>query len=166
MIGAIDREIGRQPDRPINFSALWKVKMFRHYPDHRALDIVDGDRLIDDVWIAAEASLPETVGDDRYCVSSGLVLFFSEAAAHYRLHSSHVDEISGDEEALEALRGIDSGKVRVPPAIKREVFERLALGAPIEVVRRGHFVMEPAAKRVPVPDSHHAIDFRKSEGFH
>src|SRR5687767_1354111 len=105
---AVAFDLGRQPERRINFPALWKIEMLRHHADHRPLDIVDGDRLVDDVWIAAEASLPETVGDDRYCVCSGLVLFRGEAAAHNRFETGDIDEISRDEVTPQAFRGIDS----------------------------------------------------------
>src|SRR5688572_4626286 len=110
--------------------------MFRQYADHRHGESVDSDRLVEDVGIAAEASLPKAVADDGDDVFPGLVIFLSKVAAQNRFYAGDVEEIRGDGEALHSFRLIVAADVRGEPDIEREVFERLSLRAPVEII--GH----------------------------
>ncbi len=112
-----------------------------------------------------KSSLPQAVRDDRNSVLTGLVLFFVKTTTHDRLYADCIEEISGNEKSLDALRSIEPSEVRTPPAIEGELFERLILRSPVEVVGHRYLVVLDATTWILVPDRHHAILIWNRERF-
>jgi hypothetical protein len=69
-------------------------EVFRHHADDGVALVVECYRLADDVRIAAEALLPETVTDDRDWRGAGLIVGFGKVAAQLRSRTHHF-EIAG-----------------------------------------------------------------------
>src|SRR5215217_3506695 len=132
--------------------------MLRHHTNYGSYNAVDGDCFVDDIGIAAETSLPETVSDDRDCVLARLIFFGVKIPAHDRLHADRIEKVRTDEKTLDTFRSVAAGEVCAPPAIDRELFERLVLRLPIEVVGHRDFVVQDAAARQFVPDRNDAIE--------
>src|SRR5215203_277791 len=139
--------------------------MLRHHTNYGSYYAVDGDCFIDDVGIAAETSLPQTVSDDRDRVLARLIFFRVKIAAHDRFHAGGVEKVCTDEKTLDTFRSVAAGEVCTPPAIDGELFERLVLRLPIEVVGHRDFVVQDAAARQFVPDRNNAIEFGEWKRF-
>ncbi len=93
VIAAAFHQLRRHCERRIDFRTFRKVETLRHDADNSARNAVDGDRLVKNVWVAAEASLPETVSDDSDGVLAGLILFRKKGATHDRLHAGRVEKV-------------------------------------------------------------------------
>ena len=63
MIAAVARQLGRDRERRVNLGALWVIKLRRHYANDRSDNAIGLDCLIDNVRVAAEAALPQTVSE-------------------------------------------------------------------------------------------------------
>src|ERR1051326_7460489 len=101
--------------------------------------------------------------NDRDVVFAGLVLFRGEVAAHERLHSDRIEEVRCNEKSLNALRCANAGEIHVPPAIERELIERMILRPPVEVVAHRNFVMQIATTRLFFPENSDNTDPPKKE---
>src|ERR1041385_9168188 len=66
--------------------------------------------------------------------------------------------------ALPAFRRVAAGEVRTPPTFEGQVFKRLALRLPVEIIRHRNFVALDTATRVLVPNRDDAIQIGKFEG--
>src|SRR5215217_1247746 len=97
--------------------------MLRHHTNYGSYYAVDGDCFVDDVGIASETSLPETVSDDGDRVLARLIFFRVKIAAHDRLHAGGIEVIRPDEKTLDAFGSVAAGDVCAPPAIDGEMFE-------------------------------------------
>src|SRR6185295_12999125 len=76
VIAATLRKFWSNRNRSINLGAFWIIETLGHHSHDRASNVVYGDRLVEDVGIGSEASLPQTVCDYRNCILAGLILFF------------------------------------------------------------------------------------------
>jgi hypothetical protein len=70
-----------QCNRRIDFGAFRIIEVRRQHANHCANDTVSRNRLIDNIRIGAETTLPKAVGDDGDAILAGLVLFLNEVAA-------------------------------------------------------------------------------------
>jgi hypothetical protein len=94
----------RNPDVEVEAQVRALETLGRH-PDHGQLLIVDAKRPPDDVRGAAEACVPEVVGNDSDRFGAGTLRFIgSEEAAERRLHAERGKEIAGHELAVDAHR--------------------------------------------------------------
>jgi hypothetical protein len=53
-------------------------------PDHRVAPLIECHRLPDQLWVCAEATVPEAVADERHLIAPWLELFGDKSAAHLR----------------------------------------------------------------------------------
>jgi hypothetical protein len=104
------------------------------------------------------------VRDDRDAIFAGLIFVFQECPALEGFDAHHIEEICRDELTLDAFRCVAAGEVRAPPALECELFERLALRLPVEIVRHRYFVALNAPAGILVPNCNDAIKVRKIEG--
>ena len=79
--------------------------MLGHHAHDCADDAVDRDRFVEDVWVAAEASLPETVRDDRDLVLAGLILFGRRSCDRGSALCGYVEKVRRDQNPPEYVRG-------------------------------------------------------------
>jgi hypothetical protein len=93
-----------------------------------------------------------------------LIFLFEKRTTLERLDAEHVEEICRDESSLDALGRVATREVSAPPAFEGEMFERLALRLPVEIVRHRDFIALDTAARVLVPDCDDAIQIRKLQG--
>src|SRR6185369_888717 len=80
------------------------IETGRHHADDLDGLAVELNLASDDVWVAAEASCPETIGQDDYVVTAGLKLFGLEDAAVRRRHAEQRKEIGGGGETEQTFR--------------------------------------------------------------
>src|SRR6185369_16931952 len=123
MTTAVLHQLRRHRQRRVYFSSFRIVETFRHHAHDCAHDAVYRDRFVEDVFVAAEASLPQTVRDDRDLVLAWLILFGREVAADDRLNAGHVEKVRSDEKSLDAFGWIDAGEICAPPTIEGELIE-------------------------------------------
>ena len=90
MVTAIARQLGRDRERRVNLSALWIIKLLRHHANDRSDNAIGLDCLIDNVRVAAEAALPQTVSEQGYSIFAWLILFSRETAAQQGLHADDI----------------------------------------------------------------------------
>src|SRR5262249_7132735 len=108
----------REFERRIDLAAFWIVKMLRQYSDDRDYLPVCRNRSVEDVLIAAETPLPETVTNDGDIIFARLILFRRKIAAHDGLHSERVEIIRGYRKSLNAFGDVAAAEIDVPPVIK------------------------------------------------
>src|SRR5690242_19451815 len=95
--------------------------------------------------------------DNGYAILTWLVFIRKKVTALHRLDAGNVKEVRRYEEALDSLRHVAAGEISAPPSLQRELIERVVLRAPIEIIRKGNFVVDNATTRVLVPDCHDSI---------
>src|SRR5687768_17554744 len=88
---------------------------------------VDRDAATDDVWIAAEASLPQAVSQDRDSWSTLLVFTGLECSAEERLDAEHVEEVCRHSRRTDVFRLAASTHQRAAAGVRRERFEDVVL---------------------------------------
>jgi hypothetical protein len=113
----------------------------RQHADDRVRLAVDQHARAQDAGGAAEAAVPEAIGDDHHAIAPWLVLAGEEVAAGPWPHSEHGEQIGGGVGEVDHLRRLPHAERR---AARHEGRHRLAgagVGAPepevLEVHRHG-----------------------------
>src|SRR5205085_7751820 len=111
------------------------LERLRQHADNGEALIVERDRLPDDVWIAAEAALPQPLTDD-HCATCARLIFFGREVAPQRGRDAERGEETGRAFArAQPFRAAPAGP-DVPAAPKRrQPLEDRASTAPGWVVR-------------------------------
>src|SRR5262249_54000595 len=73
-----------------------ETKGRRHHADHRMPPATEGDRLVYDFRTAAKPPLPQSVTENHYVATAGLVFFREKVAAQFRLYAEHRQKTLGD----------------------------------------------------------------------
>src|SRR5206468_9902740 len=110
-----------------------------------------------------EPALPQTVGNDRDAILPGLIFFFQKDSALEGPNTHYIEKVCRDEITLDVFRSITAGEICAPPSFQGEMFKRLVLRAPVEIIRHGNFDVLKAAARAVVPNSDDAIEIRKRQ---
>ena len=87
-----------------NLNARRIVKTLRHYTNHGARHSVERNGLVDNLGVAAETTLPQTMRENGNRVLTRLIFVVGKASAQRRFHSQDIQEISGNEKTLYAFR--------------------------------------------------------------
>ena len=109
----------------------------RHHADDRRRGASDSDRPLQDVGVAAEAALPQTVTDDRDARASRPELLAREAAAERRRHAEDRQRIVEQQRREHAFRDVPAGDVAVAEVERGEIRE-CAAPPDVRVLRRRH----------------------------
>ena len=165
MVTAIARQLGRDRERRVNLSALWIIKLLRHHANDRSDNAIGLDCLIDNVRVAAEAALPQTVSEQGYSIFAWLILFSRETAAQQGLHADDIKKVGRDLKALHTLWRVGTGEVRAPPTIHSELLKGSVLGAPIKIIGDSNFVTLDSATRNLVPERDNTFGIGKRQRF-
>src|SRR5262245_19863631 len=105
MVAALKlRLIVESQRRPHQASIDGEVEIRRHYADDREGSRVERQRLIHDVRIGSESSIPQTVFENDYPMAPRLVFARHKCAADRRLDAERVEEASGDAITAELFR--------------------------------------------------------------
>jgi hypothetical protein len=94
------RERQRRPDVNI-FHPQPRAR--RRHAYHRVKLIIERDGPAQDVWIAAEAPLPQNVAENHYPVMSGLIFFRQKIPADHRPQTDHGKKAMSNEPAAYPL---------------------------------------------------------------
>ena len=122
-------------------------ELARQNADHVERLTVQGDRLTDEIPIAAETALPESIRDDGDAMRAPFLFLTGEAAPDRRWCSERVEEAAGYGQGRKTLRIESAGEVVRPGIEGLELFERAGLFAiGVEVRRRGR--VRPASGAV------------------
>src|SRR5438067_3286089 len=98
---------------------------------------VDADHAAYDVTSRAEALLPATLTQDDHMVVSRHVFSRKKIAAELRLHAEHRQQVRGDPQGANYLRGLARlGQARIAKGISADIAIGLHLAPKIEIVRR------------------------------
>ncbi len=103
------------------------------------------------------------MSENGHRVFARLIFIGRKASSQRRLDSQNIQEISGDQKTLDALRCFQAGKVRAPPTIETHLLEGLILRTPIEVIGHRSFVAYYSATWLRFPDRDYAIELRKGQ---
>jgi hypothetical protein len=85
-----------------------------------------------DTGIAAEPALPQSVGDDRHLVMTGLIFFGDEGATEHWLDAKQTKEICRSVDAEDLFGLARTGEVVKPGAPGGKLFERMILVSPVK----------------------------------
>src|SRR5687767_15750313 len=86
-------------------------KTFGHDADHDVRFVVEQDLFAGDVWIAAEALLPEGIAENGRWCSAGLVIRVVEVAPQHRRHAHRSEVATTNDARVEVLRLVCAGDV-------------------------------------------------------
>ena len=110
--------------------------------------------------VAAEARLPDAVGQDHVLVGVRLRLVLGEAAAEERLAPERGEERRRDRERPQLLRLAALGQVDAAAGEQRRVLDRGRLGLAIEVVGNRDAGLRQPHQRIGVPDEDQPVGVR------
>src|SRR5688500_4733598 len=130
---------------------------------HHAHDLnrlsVELNRTSEDVWVAAKASRPKTIGQNDDVVSTWLELFGFENTAVRRGYSKHRKEISGSGDAEQTFRCLPLfDEVTAGKVIGSHLLEDCILAVLIEEVRCRMWPTLRVRRRSE--HSHYSVGFR------
>src|SRR5262249_54219771 len=121
---------------------------------HLHRPVVDADRLADDVWVAAEAPLPERPGqEDRFRRALALVGRGEEPAGR-GVDAEQREEVARDEADADELRLARVGARDAGRPDRPEAFERGGARAQVDELRPGQRDPGPARRVRVGPDEH------------
>ena len=130
--GFIRLERHRHPD--IDFAR--QAKADRSDADDGVRFAVELNGAPDRVASAAKDALPEWIAQHDHVVLSRRVLFREQHAAEDRLHAVDIEVMRGRLHPDEPLRFAFAGEIHARAGVGGEIFVRLRLFFPIEIVRR------------------------------
>jgi len=111
------------------------LKTFRRHANDGVLLVTERDRLANDVLIAGELFLPESIAQDRHQRRAESILIGCEIPTERRPRAHHAEVIRRDQPPRQTLRLTSAGQRRLPAARERHRLERLAARAPVQKVR-------------------------------
>src|SRR5215203_3293682 len=91
--GALRIECKRNPEIRLH---TWKFKLRRHDAHDLCRRVIQVHHFADDVWVAAEASLPECITEHADGVPALRVFTFNERSSEQRIDTKHFEKIGGD----------------------------------------------------------------------
>ena len=91
--------------RPPDIDATRVVEIGRHDTDDDAWLFVDGNSPADDIWRAAEVTLPVAVADDGGRLRTVAIVGEAEPASEHSLRTKHLEEAPGDQADIGVRRG-------------------------------------------------------------
>src|SRR5438128_3724819 len=116
------------------------MKVGAHHSDNRVRSVVERDGPANNIWIAAEATLPQTIAENDNEVFS-ILLFF-----RCKYSSEHGRALHNLEETITNLNRRNSFSLaitrhdRVPTCIRRYVFKDSILAAEVRHIGSGNLV--------------------------
>ena len=137
-----------------------ELEIRRQHAHHRIRSPVERQRAAEDAGVAAEAALPEPVGD-YHDAAAGAELLRKERPAVRGAGAERLEEAFRDERPVEHLGLSIAGEVERIGLDGRHVLEAPGLRAPVEKGRRGHRDGLAAVLRIGLPQRHQAVRFRK-----
>src|SRR5688572_3126426 len=108
--------VGAHGDPELGGAARRELEVLRQNTEHGVGSAAYGNRLVDDVGVAAEEPLPDAIAEDDDAAAVGVVFALAEAAAVERLDPQHVEEIGADAGRLYALRLFAPGEAQAAAA--------------------------------------------------
>src|SRR5436309_8516093 len=153
-------DVGRQPflleDARSKNVGLDKRKLqaWRHDPHDGEGRAVQGDRLAENVLVAAKTFLPEGVGQHRDIRATRFVFFRREDAAKEWLHTQGAKEVFRYANAVEILRVAPAGEGEAGEGLRGKFRETRLLIAPGGKARPGNISAVEPAFRERTPDAH------------
>src|SRR5262245_9820842 len=140
-----------------------ELKAGRHNPDHGVGLAVQRDRLIENVRIAAEAALPESITEHHDPVVTRLIVVLNKRSSVKRVDTKHGKEPRCHSRSREPL-GFGAAAVVVGRAPDRcDFFEYLVLVTPVDEVRRRHRELRPAFLEVVLAHDNQPIRIRERQ---
>jgi hypothetical protein len=131
----------RKAERHVEREVLVELEAARRDTDDAVALVVDGDVLADDLGVAAEAVLPERVGEDDDVVLARRLLLGGEPAAEVRANAEELEEAGRDGADRHALGGPGAGQVAGRRRVDGRRLEPLAHLLHVEVLEhREHLV--------------------------
>jgi Bacterial protein of unknown function (DUF839) len=116
-----------------HISFLNELKTGRHDADNLSAASVERQRLADDSRVAAEASLPESVTEDRHKRSSGPVLFRCERPPQLRCYAERRKQVGCHPQGIELLRFASSRQIYSPADESDQIGKRFRLCLPVNI---------------------------------
>ena len=86
------------------FSRIRKIEIGRHDADHCHRFVIDIDRLPNEICIATEATLPQSITEQHDMVVAGCVFLRCKSTAVQRFTTEHAEVISSDDSARDGFR--------------------------------------------------------------
>src|SRR6185295_6886377 len=105
--------------------------------EHGVRIAVHRDLLPDQTRIAAESALPQSKGDDRYTIASGLILGLSKEAPACRRNIEERKEVSGYPCTDEPFRLVFAGEVQDLKMVRAYITKDFLFVLPLEKVGAG-----------------------------
>ena len=139
-----------------------ELEVRAEHPDHGVRLAVQHERAPDDVRLAPEAALPQTVrqNDDA---AARPVLFRQEGAPVHGVGAEQLEETFRDARPQEILGLAGAAEVHRPGIYRRHAFEAPGPISPVPEVRRSDIHGTVAVVRIGLPERHEA--FRVGEGW-
>src|ERR1051325_11508152 len=100
-----------------------ELKVSGQHADDGVDVAAEGDRLIEDAWVCAEAALPQAVAEHGDAVFAQRLLFGQEPAPQHGLDAQQREEAGGDDGNLNAFRLARAGQGSVPAEVGRQLPE-------------------------------------------
>ena len=112
-----------------------ELESLRHHADDNVRVSIQDDGLSEHVAIGGKSALPQAVAQDDFAVGTVFVLALDKQASKQRVNSEHGEKTLGHLQAGDVFRRIDAGEVGRPVIGCAHGGERMALVAPVNVVR-------------------------------